>query len=246
MAADKLKRDPKTNARMIAQVCDLLDAAAWLAGIPLLALVAVRNESGEINPKAWIQEPAIRNKIIDQSVSYKFTDYDFAAIAKSLEELAGLGNHAAWALARQRKSTDQFFRSFTEPAALSDDAIEDLGTDTPTRTSVSTVSYSRDQRIRAEVMRRARGRCELCGKLGFVRWDDTHYLESHHIIALANDGADRLTNVIALCPGHHREAHFGKHQDELEQKMVLKVKALEAARKKNGQTVHLKNSSLTV
>jgi hypothetical protein len=36
-AAEKLGR-PRNNARMVAQVCDLLDAAAALAEVPLLAL----------------------------------------------------------------------------------------------------------------------------------------------------------------------------------------------------------------
>jgi len=50
--------------------------------------------------------------------------------------------------------------------------------------------------------------------------DGTPYLECHHIIALANDGTDRMNNVIALCLGDHREAHFGKRRNELEKEMV--------------------------
>lgn len=53
-------------------------------------------------------------------------------------------------------------------------------------------------------------------------------LETHHIIALAKDGADRITNVIGLCADHHREAHFGALREELEKKMITKVsKAVE-------------------
>jgi hypothetical protein len=57
---------------------------------------------------------------------------------------------------------------------------------------------------------RANGKCEFCGEPGFISTKGTPYLECHHIIALANDGADRMTNVIALCPKDHREAHFGE------------------------------------
>lgn len=63
----------------------------------------------------------------------------------------------------------------------------------------------------------------MCGKHGFARPDGTIYLETHHIISLANDGADRITNVIALCAEHHREAHFGALRDELEKKMTAKI-----------------------
>jgi hypothetical protein len=52
-AAELLGRDPHKNSRMVAQVCDLLDAAAALGGVPLLALVTVRELSGDINRKAW-------------------------------------------------------------------------------------------------------------------------------------------------------------------------------------------------
>jgi hypothetical protein len=56
------------------------------------------------------------------------------------------------------------------------------------------------------------------------------YLECHHILALAKDGADRMTNVIAICPGDHREAHFGKRRGEIEAEMIAKVKLAEARR----------------
>jgi hypothetical protein len=52
-AAQALGRDPANNSRILAQVCDLLDAAAALANIPLLALVMVREVSDEINRRAW-------------------------------------------------------------------------------------------------------------------------------------------------------------------------------------------------
>ncbi|MGB8479113.1 MAG: HNH endonuclease signature motif containing protein [Acidobacteriaceae bacterium] len=88
--------------------------------------------------------------------------------------------------------------------------------------------YSRDPRVREVVLRRANGQCEFCGELGFVKPDGARYLESHHMIALANDGEDRLTNVIALCPNDHREAHFGERRNEIEIQKINKVKILKA------------------
>jgi hypothetical protein len=38
---------PAKDARAVAQICDLLDAAAALAGVPLLALVKVEQKVGE-------------------------------------------------------------------------------------------------------------------------------------------------------------------------------------------------------
>jgi hypothetical protein len=36
-----------------------------------------------------------------------------------------------------------------------------------------------------------------------------------------------MTNVIALCPGDHREAHFGERRAELEKAMILKIVSAE-------------------
>jgi len=108
-------------------------------------------------------------------------------------------------------------------ARLRSNAIEDIGTDAPGRTKSEVWTYPRDPIVRDAVLQRANGKCEFCGVLGFLKPDDTRYLESHHIIALAKDGADRPTNVIALCPNDHREAHYGKRCEEIERKMILKL-----------------------
>jgi predicted HNH restriction endonuclease len=86
-------------------------------------------------------------------------------------------------------------------------------------------------------LQRAKGKCEYCGVLGFLKPDGTRYLESHHIIALAKEGADRLTNVVALCPNDHREAHYGERCGEIEAEMIQKLEdmALIAAMERQEQ-----------
>jgi len=112
------------------------------------------------------------------------------------------------------------------PEESKSNAIDDLGTDTPARARSEVWSYPRDTRVRDAVLKRAKGKCEFCGELGFMKPDGTRYLESHHVIDLARDGADRLTNVIALCPNDHREAHFGERGKEIEKGMELKLRAI--------------------
>jgi predicted HNH restriction endonuclease len=107
-------------------------------------------------------------------------------------------------------------------------AIDDLGADAPDRLMSEVWTYPRDPRVREAVLRRANGQCEFCGELGFIKPDGVRYLESHHVIALANDGEDRLTNVIALRPNDHREAHFGERENEIEAQMIEKLKTLNA------------------
>ncbi len=63
--AQLMGRLPAQNhSRPVAQMCDLLDAAACLAGVPILALVKVREKSGEINPKAFKREYGSRRDAI--------------------------------------------------------------------------------------------------------------------------------------------------------------------------------------
>lgn len=112
----------------------------------------------------------------------------------------------------------------TEPNPTDNfDAVNDIGTDTPDRVTRYSAVYARNPAIRAVVMKRAKGKCEFCGEPGFMRADGTPYLECRHIVALANDGADRMTNVIALCANHHREAHFGEQRGEIEKQMIRQV-----------------------
>lgn len=70
---------------------------------------------------------------------------------------------------------------------------------------------------------RAKGSCEFCSILGFLKPDGARYLETHQIIALAAEGADRLRNVNGLCPNDHREVHFGERRQVLEQQMIASL-----------------------
>ncbi len=70
--------------------------------------------------------------------------------------------------------------------------------------------YVRLQKVRSQVLKRAKGKCEACGAPGFVKVDGSEYLETHHIISLSEEGPDTTMNVIALCPNDHRRAHFGE------------------------------------
>jgi len=69
--------------------------------------------------------------------------------------------------------------------------------------------FVRSPEMRRRVRERAQGKCEWCGERGFVMEDGRVYIETHHVVALAEGGSDKESNVVALCPNHHREAHHG-------------------------------------
>jgi hypothetical protein len=220
------------HSRAVAQMCDLLDAAACLAGVPLLALVAVRAKDGRINPKAWAREySSARSAIIDRSLNHRFSRSDFEAVGRALSDLKGLGNRKAWAFVKRTYGGLLYRRLIGDYSDPLYGALDDLGTDDPARILYAGYAYLRDQKVRSTVLLRAAGRCEYCGEEGFLKGDGSRYLETHHVIALANDGEDRLTNVIALCPNDHRKAHFSDKRDSIEQEMLRRLKILNAVTK---------------
>lgn len=105
----------------------------------------------------------------------------------------------------------------TEPAASQvhdelqyEDQHGTPGTDMPPKVPVSGAAYLRDPAVRTSVLERSNGHCEYCDALGFRTSKGRLYLETHHVIPLSENGKDRVWNVAALCPNHHREAHSGE------------------------------------
>jgi 5-methylcytosine-specific restriction enzyme A len=65
-----------------------------------------------------------------------------------------------------------------------------------------------DQIVADYAKRKAGGICQLCRKPApFKNRDGEPYLETHHIIPLADGGQDSIENVVALCPNCHRKMH---------------------------------------
>ena len=89
--------------------------------------------------------------------------------------------------------------------------------------------YERSDAIRNLVLQRAAGCCEYCGAKGFETVAGGIYLETHHVIPLCEDGADSTHNVAALCPEHHRRAHYGKDRDVIREALLDRLGAIKTA-----------------
>lgn len=89
------------------------------------------------------------------------------------------------------------------------------GTDVPVSNAVSSSVFVRDPAVRASVLERSNGHCEYCDIPGFKTRNGRLQLETHHVIPLSEKGPDRIWNVAALCPNHHREAHSGELAAEI-------------------------------
>lgn len=72
----------------------------------------------------------------------------------------------------------------------------------------TTSSYVRDRYISEYAERRAHGICQLCGQPApFNRINGEPFLETHHVIWLADGGDDSIENTVALCPNCHKKMH---------------------------------------
>ncbi|MCE0461275.1 HNH endonuclease [Pseudomonas uvaldensis] len=77
------------------------------------------------------------------------------------------------------------------------------------------VQRYRDPKVRALVLARSGGTCELTSAPGFKMANGGIYLETHHIVPLSEGGADAIENVIALSADAHRRAHYAVDREDL-------------------------------
>lgn len=97
---------------------------------------------------------------------------------------------------------------------------QSVGGLSPQRRAV--VSHRIERGPIGDKVKAARGhRCQMCEALGrspvaFVKFDGTPYAEAHHVILVSTMQAGVLdaTNVMVLCPNHHRQVHYGKFEVE--------------------------------
>jgi 5-methylcytosine-specific restriction protein A len=104
------------------------------------------------------------------------------------------------------------------------------GVEIPTKATVSVTAFSRDAAVVAWVLSNAQGTCECCrAEAPFRRDDDLPFLEVHHLIRLADGGADTIANAVAVCPNCHRELHHGKRRKELVDRLRQSIPRLREA-----------------
>ena len=133
---------------------------------------------------------------------------------------------------RERSYMTSIFHEIAKRAQSSNrgaqDGLNDVdaapeGNAAPDRAASISWAVVRDPKVRRYVVRKSGGKCEHCGERGFRMKDGRHYVEAHHIILLAAQGKDTVDNVIALCPAHHRESHYGEKAESLERKFIITI-----------------------
>ncbi len=161
---------------------DQIIRSAYEDELPVRAIIC----SGEIRDRVATNSEAskVSKRALDP-LDWAVTRYDIAS-----------GNCTIVRGASPMRFADQFTDSASENQL-------------PATGQVTSEVFKRDPVIRQRVRQRAKGQCELCHEPGFLTISGLIYIETHHVIPLSEGGPDRENNVVALCPNHHREAHYG-------------------------------------
>jgi 5-methylcytosine-specific restriction protein A len=94
--------------------------------------------------------------------------------------------------------------------------VDQFSVPVATATRETTVQVrDRSAAVREAVLMRAGGVCELCNEPGFVTAAGSVYLETHHVVPLAENGPDHPSNVVAICPKDHRRAHYAADRSDI-------------------------------
>ena len=128
-------------------------------------------------------------------------------VGKKIETLIGLKEKTA------KKLTDEELRKRAKHS----------GKKAGNRT-VSATQYDRSVWVSEYTKRQANGICQLCNqKAPFNNKAGEPFLETHHIILLAEGGEDSIQNTVALCPNCHRKMHVLNTQSD-RQRLIEKTK----------------------
>jgi 5-methylcytosine-specific restriction protein A len=99
----------------------------------------------------------------------------------------------------------------TQAKTLSDNELKNRAEHSPKKAGnrpVTSNQYDRNPWVTEYAKRRAKGKCQLCEQEApFKSKKGEPFLETHHIIWLAEDGEDTINNTVALCPNCHRKMH---------------------------------------
>lgn len=188
----ELRRDKATWARRARDV-DLALQKAWREKLPVKVVVCDGQPRDITTPGSAASK--VERRLLDP-VTWAVTQYDWvtgqAAVTRGVPP-------------------EPYIDQFTLPPEASS---------TPFRTVRLVEVANRSSEIRRAVLRRAGGVCELCGQAGFKMLDGRVFLETHHVVPISENGPDVVSNVTALCPNHHREAHHGERQLVIRQTLL--------------------------
>lgn len=102
-----------------------------------------------------------------------------------------------------------------------------VGVNHPERREQTFSVHERDPKVKAWIIKNAKGKCECCGVDGFIKEDGSIFLEVHHLRLLAENGSDTTQNAVALCANCHRKLHYAKNKEEMRTELIKRIDRLQ-------------------
>lgn len=97
----------------------------------------------------------------------------------------------------------------------------------PARATTTSLGFARIREVKVWVLKRAAGRCECCSQPAPFKTSRGYpFLEVHHLRTLADNGSDRTSNAVALCPNCHRRLHFGEDAEACKTRLYASIPGL--------------------
>ncbi len=130
-----------------------------------------------------------------------------------------------WLVTAYDDSSGKFIltRGVRPPRTVDQFDLDPEGNSSAEKRTVTGDVYDRSAEVRRIVLQRADGRCEFCRAEGFKTTNGSLFLETHHINPLSEGGPDTIYNVAALCPNHHREAHYGLNAEIIRDTLLKRI-----------------------
>lgn len=192
--------DTRSRAKNQAKRCDAFDFRVQRAvrnSLPLRVILLEGDRADRLGHDA----SKVRRRLLDDS-TWHVHDYDFATGAFTLLRGAPM---AVETPPKVDRASDHGNAPY----------VDQFSVQTAERREHVSHIFARSEIVRRNVLQRAAGRCEHCGREGFLMASGQIYLETHHVIPLCEDGPDIESNVAALCPEDHRKAHFSVDADDI-------------------------------
>jgi 5-methylcytosine-specific restriction enzyme A len=172
------------------------------------AVYGIQCKAKDIHAIPRSRKSFIKSELLDMRVRREGNNYIGQIVGRIPPEvILSRGSQAAWIAS----------------TAINDIGQDEVGNPDPEYRMRMSGSYVRDAKVRELVLKRAGGLCEECNEPGFLKPGGKRYLETHHVISLSEQGADKLHNVIALCATDHRRAHYAENWIELQDRFLAKL-----------------------
>mgnify|MGYP001176895203 CR=1 FL=1 len=204
--------------RRRAQRFDSAVQNAWRHKLPLRVIVC--DGMSREGTGAKVEASRVQNRLLDPE-PWSVTEYDWMSGACRISRgKTAVVNASADASEPVEPLIDEETGAKEPPLPFVDQfSAEEQGEGLSKRRVESEV-FARSAEVRCLVLKRAGGSCEYCGVEGFRTAAGSIYLETHHVVPLSENGSDTVNNVVAICPNHHREAHYGEQRDTVRTELL--------------------------